>query len=308
VTESKSLISAKDHLWLHDVTARSLRTSLLAVIFCLRHLPKFLVPALAACGRALFILVARKEYRQLQINIHKVLGLPPHSRFARLFARQCLGHQLLCQLETLRAVYDEAAISIEGTAAYAAYLREAAAAGKGLVVISGHIGAWELMAKYSAQGFPGKLSVLAKPAPLRGVTYLLEDFRRRMQVNVLWTNSMRLLRQMLGVLQKGDALGFVMDQKPEGRVGHQVEFMGLPAAFVSGPAMLSLRSRCPVVAGFVVRTGPWRYRLLFKEIAPPDHQFSDELALTTVMVKEIEKIVKLYPEQWTWNYRRWKFS
>jgi len=107
-------------------------------------------------------------------------------------------------------------------------------------------------------------------------------------------------------LKRAECVGFVMDQKPEGRNGPVVPFFGIPTEFVSGPATMTARTGCAVIALFCVRTGPFSYRLLSETLVPPGHAESDELALTTRMAGAIEAAIRLYPEQWTWGYKRWR--
>ena len=111
---------------------------------------------------------------------------------------------------------------------------------------------------------------------------------------------------MLKLLKAGECLGFVMDQKPEGRIGPSVNFLGQMTEFVSGPAKLAMRQSSPVLAVFCVRTGPHQYRLLQKVVAPADHGIDDETILTQKMADAIEEAIRLYPEQWIWNYKRWR--
>ena len=132
--------------------------------------------------------------------------------------------------------------------------------------------------------------------------------RVKLGINVLWSDRKSLLRDMIKVLRNNGLLGFVMDQKPEGRVGHKVQFLGYPASFVSGPARLTIRNRCPVVAVFCIRKNPWKYEIIHKEILSADHSLEDEYEITKRMATEIENMVRTYPEQWTWSYKRWKFD
>jgi KDO2-lipid IV(A) lauroyltransferase len=112
---------------------------------------------------------------------------------------------------------------------------------------------------------------------------------------------------MLGALRSGATVGFVMDQKPDGRQGPIVPFFGQPTAFVAGPAAMALRCGCPVVAIFCLREGPFRYRLVSETVEVPAGGDA-ELALTARMAATVERVIRDYPEQWTWNYRRWRFT
>ena len=68
---------------------------------------------------------------------------------------------------------------------------------------------------------------------------------------------------------------------------------------------MALRAGCPVVAIFVPRVGPRRYRVLARRIPSPPGEGA-ERRLTEALAAEIERVVRLYPEQWAWNYKRWR--
>jgi KDO2-lipid IV(A) lauroyltransferase len=247
-----------------------------------------------------------KERRRAQENVHRVFGLPPGTHFARLFERQVFHHQIVGTLETLRMVQQDGVAEVEGVEELRAVVARAESGGKGVIVITGHLGSWELCAGEIARVTPRTFHVLAKPSRYRAATAFLDRMRRRMHVDVFWTDKKTLLRDMLGALRSGDLVGFVMDQKPEGRKGPVVPFCGLPTEFVSGPATVSIKTGAPIVSIFCMREGAFRYRVLARELFPAAHGLKDELELTRAMAAEIERVIRLYPEQWTWNYKRWR--
>jgi KDO2-lipid IV(A) lauroyltransferase len=129
-----------------------------------------------------------------------------------------------------------------------------------------------------------------------------------MGTTVLWVDKKSLLKDMLQVLKDGGALGFVMDQKPLARRGPLVTFFSQETPFVSGPASLAIRQGSPLLCVFCLRTGPFSYRLFWEIALRADHNQSDETQVTGILSTEIEKYIRLYPEQWTWNYRRWRWT
>ena len=73
-------------------------------------------------------------------------------------------------------------------------------------------------------------------------------------------------------------------------------------------ATLARRHDCAVISILGAREGPFHYRLVSRELVPTGHGEKDEHALTQLMASEIERVIRLYPEQWSWNYRRWSFD
>lgn len=290
-----------------------LLTLLVALTTFFEKLPRPVIGWLANGLARLFWLlpVAKREKARLASNVHRVFGLPPHTAFATMFARQVVRHQARCALETLKLVRHPAdvlgpAARIDGFADLRGMIERAEVAGKGHIVVTAHLGCWELCAHYGQQAAARPFHVLAKPARHRAVTQWLEGLRKAMGTDVLWTDRKTLLRDMLGALRKGESVGFVMDQKPEGRVGPVVRFLGQETEFVSGPASMAIKTGCAIIAIFCVRESAFHYRILSSELAPAGHGLKDETAVTQLMAAEIERAIRLYPDQWTWNYKRWR--
>jgi len=260
-----------------------------------------------ASGLARFAcVVSRRDVALIQSNIRRVYGLPAHSEFASMFARQVFRSQLICAVDSLREILRPGSLKIDGTAELKTLVRKAEASGKGYILLGAHLGAWELCALTTKRAGELPLSVLAKPSRWAPLTHFLEIVRGKMTVKVLWTDRKSILREMLAGVKAGGGVGFVADQKPEGRLGPVVQFLGQPTEFVSGPAMLASRTNCAIIGIAVVRSAPGHYRILASEVLPGGHNQSDELALTVMCAAELEKAIRIWPEQWAWNYKRWK--
>ncbi len=274
-------------------------------------LPDSFLRAVAGVLSRLAMGIAKKDLRKLQRNLLKIYQLPPHSIFARTFALQVFRHQIAVAVESLTcgvSARHRNKLQVVGFSALKEKMLSLKAEGKGLIVVTGHMGNWELVAKYAADAVGESFYALAKPAKSEAVTQFLEQTRHAMGIKVLWTNKKSILRDMVATLKKGSCLGFVMDQKPEGRIGPLVNFFGQRTEFVAGPAKLAIRTKAPVLAIFCMREGWWQYRLLYKEIVSAAHDASDDVKLTQIMASEIESVIRLYPEQWVWNYKRWQFK
>jgi len=113
---------------------------------------------------------------------------------------------------------------------------------------------------------------------------------------------------MLKVLKQKAWLGFVGDQKPRGRKGPVVCFFHQKIAFVAGPAVMAKRLNIPILVVFCVREGPMCYRYVSDVCLLPEDGETDEQKITQIVATKIEEIVRLYPEQWCWNYKRWQWD
>jgi KDO2-lipid IV(A) lauroyltransferase len=102
-------------------------------------------------------------------------------------------------------------------------------------------------------------------------------------------------------------LGLLSDQNG-GRDGVFVDFFGVPASSVRGPAFLALRYDVPVVPIFALWDGD-KYRIEILPEVPVTRTGDDETDIrenTQRFQKAIEEMVRKYPGQWLWAHRRWK--
>ena len=253
-------------------------------------------------------LIGSKTLRWLYLNVQNIYHLPPHSSFARSFADQVLTHQVKALFDSCHLLNFPDHLEIrdfESCQQIANSMRQ----GKcGAIVITAHLGNWELTGRVMAHAFQQNVFVLAKPSRSKALTQALNYWRQRFAMKVLWTDRKTILKDMIGALRSGTALGFVMDQKPVGRKGPEVTFFGQKVAFVSGPATLACKFDAPVMSLYTMREGRLRYRILCREIVAAGHGITDERQLTQLMANDIERVIRLYPEQWVWNYKRFIWS
>ena len=250
---------------------------------------------------------ARRERAILFENLERVRGLPSQGTEARSFAKRLFRNQVLCTLEAVRGIGRPEEIVVEGLGNLRGAFERAEEAGAGQLLLTAHLGSWELIGVFMAKVLEGRFYELAKPARNPAVSRFLASLRHEAGCDVLWTDRRSLLKSMLGVLKAGDTLGFAMDQKP-GMGGHTVPFFGQPTDFVGGPAAMAARTQCAVIAVFCVRTGDFQYRLFVDELLDSQHGESDRDELTARFAVAIEAGINQAPDQWPWNYRRWRFG
>lgn len=236
-------------------------------------------------------------------NIALIYGLGPGTSFTRQFERQVLRHQVLSGLELIKALVRPDCIAVEGFAEFETLMTKARAQGKGAILITAHLGSWELLARYCARASGHTFYGLAKSTDHPGLMRFLVWMRQRLELAILWVEKKTLLRDMMQVLKDGKWLGFIVDQKPMGRKGPVVSFLGQPTEFVSGPGVMAGRFHSPVISAFLVREAPFHYRLRCRPVAASDE---DLTRLTQAFAREVEDLIQCYPEQWCWNYKRWR--
>jgi len=179
--------------------------------------------------------------------------------------------------------------------------------GKGVIFLTGHLGAWELSSfVHSLHGNP--LHIVMRGLDNPYVDRLVQSYRT-MHGNTT-VDKDNFVRGLLGAMKAGETVGILMDTNMTPPQGVFVDFFGIPACTASGLARIALRTDAAVVPGFCVwDSGLRKYRLRFDppvELARTGNDEADILANTAKFTKVIEKFVRQYPDQWLWVHRRWK--
>jgi KDO2-lipid IV(A) lauroyltransferase len=189
-------------------------------------------------------------------------------------------------------------------------LREAHAAGKGLLFVTGHLGSWELLARRIVRsGIPSV--VIAARSWDRRIDELAEDFRARGDVPTLFREDSGSGRALLKAMRAGKALGILIDQ--DTRVQSVfVPFFGHPASTPRAAGDLALRFGCPVLVGWSHRRGPnpgdgyvlWVEKVEYDPV-PADRE-AEVLRITAQCTARLEMAIRQAPAEWVWMHRRWK--
>jgi len=178
---------------------------------------------------------------------------------------------------------------------------------KGIILLSAHFGNWEYIAlSVSLQtGIP--FSVVVKPQRNPYVTRWLEAARTR------WINKIIpagiSIRQVYKELLDRNIVAMVADQRGP-KEGIRLDFMGRPAYFFSGPAMLSLKTGAPLLYGIPVRQKDYSYAAEIFEVSQdnlPENEEDKVIELTKRHKDYLENFIRANPEQWFWMHKRWKY-
>jgi KDO2-lipid IV(A) lauroyltransferase len=188
-----------------------------------------------------------------------------------------------------------------------AHVREAEQRKRGIIFLTGHIGAWELLSfGWSALEYP--ISFLVRPLDNPRIEEMIENVRTRFGNQAIDKKS--AARQALRVLRQGGTLGVLSDLNTQPYEGVFVPFFGKLACTTAGIATLALKTDAVVIPTCAV----WdktRKRYFFHGAAPVElirtgDSRKDVEINTARFAAAVEHMIRLYPDQWLWIHKRWK--
>jgi KDO2-lipid IV(A) lauroyltransferase len=187
------------------------------------------------------------------------------------------------------------------------HLETAQRNGRGVVLFTGHVGAWELTS-FALSLFGHPLSFLVRRIDNPKIEALVDRARARLGNRTIDKRS--AAREMLQILQSGGTLGILVDLNTLDREGIFVNFFGVKASTNFMLAKLALRTGAVVLPVFA----PWdkqRGRFVVKIDEPlaldrTNDEEEDVRRLTQSFTSVVENYVQRYPDQWLWIHRRWK--
>lgn len=185
-------------------------------------------------------------------------------------------------------------------------LADALRQGRGVILVAGHLGNWELAGgALAARGIPLDVVVQRQRNPLFDRD--LVRTRERLGMGVIPRGE--AVRRGLRSLREGRALALVADQNVRNG-GVFVDFFGVPASTPRGPALLAFRSGAPVVFVGVRRLPGWSGRYVVSLEAVPVERGPDPeeevRRVTAAHTRLLEQYIQAAPEQYFWPHRRWK--
>jgi KDO2-lipid IV(A) lauroyltransferase len=173
--------------------------------------------------------------------------------------------------------------------------------GHGLVMLAPHLGGFEAIPRVLAQHFPA--TVLYRPSRQAWLNEFVEAGRAYPNMEFVPTNS-NGVRQMARALMRGEAIGILPDQVPNGKEGVWVPFFGRPAYTTPLPARLANRNHTPVLMFTAKRKSLGKGWLIeITRLAPLSE---DAVLAATEINQALEQAILKAPEQFIWAYNRYK--
>lgn len=254
-------------------------------------------------GRLLYYVAPRRR-RLALANLAAVLpAIDPGRR--SVIARRSFANLGAAALDTLSAARFDAEqlcerLTIEGWD----NLRSAEEMGRGVFIMSAHLGCWEIAA-LPVGLYRGSFHILNRPLdnPLldRRLLALRTRFGNRM------VDKRGAARELVRLIRQRERIGILIDQSVPPRQGIEVPFFGHPAWTSPILAKLALKHGVPVVPIFGFHAAKGRYRVVFRPpiLASDDPPPSLE-ELTGRYLAAVEEEIRAAPAEWLWMHDRWR--
>jgi KDO2-lipid IV(A) lauroyltransferase len=177
---------------------------------------------------------------------------------------------------------------------------------KGLVVVSAHLGNWEIGMQVLPCFFDRPVTAVAKKFKSGWIENWLYRIRTRFGSQILYKKG--VLAEMTRIVREGGVLTVLVDMARR-KDGVEIEFFGKKATATPAAAMLALRCRCPLIPVFCLRQADGTIGV---EVGAPIEMVRsrdlrrDLVANTQRITDVVEATIRRHPEQWHWIMRRWK--
>lgn len=240
-------------------------------------------------------------------NLRMALPELPQSERNRILRHvfRNLGWQLVefCRMRRYTAANTHGWLRTEGLE----HFLQAESRGKGVLVLTGHLGAWELSSFYhSLMGHP--MGMVIRRLDNRPLDEYVNSIRCLHGNKVLHKDD--FARGLLTAMRAGGTVGILMDTNMTPPQGVFARFFDIDACSASGLARVALKTGAAVLPGFclwepeerqyVLHFGP---ELHFERTGDAER---DILAATQQCNDVLESWIRRYPDQWLWIHRRWK--
>jgi len=186
------------------------------------------------------------------------------------------------------------------------HLQRAQQSQKGLIIISGHLGSWEMGLLFACCILDKPSLGVAKKFRFGPLNRRIHDLRTRFGLKIVYKKG--ALPEMRKMLRHGGIIGLLVDQSRRSE-GVEVTFFGHKVTATPAAAFLAIRYKCPVLPIFCVRKASGQLIMEVKaplEILQTGDLRTDLQTNTQRITDAVEEAVRRYPDQWFWVHKRWK--
>jgi KDO2-lipid IV(A) lauroyltransferase len=276
-----------------------------SILYLCAYLPLPIIHGIGVCIGWGLLLVPNRSRQTSEINI--ALCWPELSpRELRALLRNSLK-------ETGKTIIETSALWLRSGKSTLRLIRQvdgnelvvqAMAQGKGAILVTPHLGAWEAAGLYGSKHF--RITSLYRPLKIPELETLILNSRNRLGGNCVPATA-KGVRALYQALQQGHAVAMLPDQEPKAGTGIFAPFFGISAYSMVFLAKLAARMEAPIIFAWCERLSWGRgYHLHFRAMSGTTARSSNLHSAVTAINQAIEDCVRECPEQYQWSYRRFK--
>ena len=174
------------------------------------------------------------------------------------------------------------------------------AKGQGVIFITGHFGAWEILGKWLGE-YTDLFAGIALRQKNKGANQFFQEQRELPGTKQFYKreNSIEIAYK---ILSRNGILGLVSDQDAR-KKGVFVNFFESPASTPKGAALFHLNTAAPIMMGVCIQKGFQKYQIRFFTV---DTTVQNIEQITQSYTSLLEKCIREKPEQYFWFHKRWK--
>lgn len=277
-------------------------------IICLLIPHKFNTLAGRGLGLMLWHLLARERGKAVRNIADSLSSLKKGEGWQRCgstpekIARSAFANLGITFIELVKLYFGRgekiiASVSFEGVENY----RQAHALGKGVILISGHCGNWELMG-FTVCRELDPMFVVARQQSNAFFNGVIEKLRNRYGSSVIYSKG--AAKKIFFALRKEAIVGIIIDQVVAPSEGAIVEFLGRRAWMTNAPPAIAEKTGSPIVPFFIHRENGGHKVVISPPIFTADFACASEV--THKLNSSIEEYIRNHPDEWLWMYNRWK--
>ena len=234
--------------------------------------------------------------KQARKNIKNAFPNLKHNQVEKILKHTYLNfcHNFV-ELVSFPNSYKNIQIVVEGEKILQSFLKQR----KGIVFITGHFGAWEILGQWVARNVPLFVGVAQKQKNRGAHNFFINQRELAGTKHIIRGKS---VKEMYKVLSNNGLLGLVSDQDAKSK-GVFVDFFGTPASTPKGAALFHINTRAPLLLGVCFKENFQKYHIHFKAINTKNKSLEE---ITQEYTSQLEFYIKQYPDQYFWFHRRWK--
>jgi KDO2-lipid IV(A) lauroyltransferase len=219
----------------------------------------------------------------------------------RCYARDTID--FIRSVEMDRARLEQMILTVDGQR-----IEDALRQGRGVIIVGGHFGNWELggVALRRLHGYP--LTIVAKAESSPAVGEIRRRLRESLSIETVVIGEMlETALRISSILRSNGVVAMLLDRHV-GRDRTTIEFFGRETDFIRTPAMIGLLSGAPLLPAFMIRQSDGRFRGEWGEPIVVDRSRpTDEAVLeaTQAFAAQLETRIREHPELWYQFYPFW---